>query len=149
MDATFKASMRDYIEDYVRSRLCLFGHMTGGDERARVTLFARDDELRRLALRAQLSLDGVPEPVEPPESLGAARPAPAVKLCKDCRWMQEVALSERTRRIQCQRPVPLSEPDYVYGETTTPRGIGCLSERQDAPTSCGPAGRYWAAREAE
>ena len=79
---------------------------------------------------------------------GATVPAPAVPLCKDCRWFREMsAMDSYPARRVCMRPIPVEPPDYVMGDTTRSLGIGCLSERVDAPTSCGPSGRYWAAKE--
>lgn len=70
--------------------------------------------------------------------------APAVKLCKDCRWFEQ-----RISARACMRPVPLEKPDYVMGTVSEPRDGYCMHERgaYAREDTCGPSGRYWAAKE--
>jgi hypothetical protein len=65
-----------------------------------------------------------------------------MKLCKDCRWFFVT-----TEDTFCNRPMPLLDPDYVYGTTTAPLHVDCMSERIDG--ECGPSGKYFKEREAE
>jgi len=65
-----------------------------------------------------------------------------MKLCKDCHWF---FLS--TEDTFCNRPVPLIDPDYVWGATTFPLHIDCMCERGDG--ECGPTGKLFRGREAE
>ena len=112
-----------------------------------VTRGFRTDEEREVVLERDLC-DTCYETLR--ESLGvlehpAQTAAPAVRLCKDCRWRETTY-----DRVICQRPTPLQRPDYVFGETTTPRGIGCATERGHddcVGAICGPSGKYWAAKE--
>lgn len=68
----------DSVMAHILGRLQLFSKLTPEDDRAKATIFARDNELRQLtaALELPFAADALPPPVPPPESMAVAPAAP-------------------------------------------------------------------------
>ena len=69
-----------------------------------------------------------------------------MRLCVNCRWFADSTEDEDIEPI-CQREVPLTQPDLVYGRLMRALDAECRLERSmHSVKHCGPDGQFFEAR---
>jgi hypothetical protein len=66
----------------------------------------------------------------------------AIRLCKDCRWI-EVRVPDDALSAVCLHPTSLRQPkaDVLTGETPPPQPLPCSEARLIG--DCGAEGKHW------